>query len=85
MHAMLALRDLPARQREAWRGLFNHYVFDADESVHEHIPVTGKGWLATLDDAAAKRLRGDPAEPIEPVTPGTGPLEERLSAFPTRR
>ena len=57
MHAMLALRDLPARQREAWRGLFNHYVFDADESVHEHIPVTGKGWLATLDDAAAKRLR----------------------------
>ncbi len=57
MHAMLALRDLPPRQREAWRGLFNHYVFDADESVHEHIPAAGKGCLAPLNDAGAKRLR----------------------------
>ena len=57
MHAMLALRDLPPRQREAWRGLFNHYVFDAGESVHEHIPAAAKGCLATLDDSAAKRLR----------------------------
>ena len=57
MHAMLALRDLPPRQRQAWRGLFNHYVFDAGESVHEHIPAAAKGCLATLDDAAAKRLR----------------------------
>ncbi len=57
LHAMLALRDLPQRQREAWRGLFNHYVFDADESVHEHIPAAGKGFLATFDDASAKRLR----------------------------
>ena len=57
LHAILALRDLPPRQREAWRGLFDHYVFDADESVHAHIPATGKGWLAPLDEAAAKRLR----------------------------
>ena len=57
IHAILALRDLPPRQREAWRGLFNHYVFDADEAVHEHIPAPGKGCLAPIDDATAKRLR----------------------------
>ena len=57
LHAILALRDLPPRQRDAWRGLFNHYVFDAGEAVHAHIPATGKGCLAPLDEAAAKRLR----------------------------
>ncbi|MCY4057050.1 MAG: cupin-like domain-containing protein, partial [Gammaproteobacteria bacterium] len=57
MHAILSLRDLPERQREAWRGLFNHYVFDADEEVYRHIPERGRGCLSTLDDAGAKQLR----------------------------
>ena len=59
LHAILALRELPARQREAWRGLFDHYVFNADESVYEHIPEAGRGCLAPLDAAAARRLRAD--------------------------
>ena len=58
MHAILSLRDLPQRQREAWRGLFNHYVFDADDEVYEHIPERGRGYLSTLDESGAKRLRG---------------------------
>jgi hypothetical protein len=59
MHAMLSLRDLPARQREAWRTLFNHYVFDADESVYSHIPEPGRGCLAPLDDNSARQLRAE--------------------------
>ena len=47
MHAILSLQDLPQRQREAWRGLFNHYVFDADEEVYAHIPERGRGCLST--------------------------------------
>jgi len=57
MHAILALRDLPARQRDAWRGLFEHYVFGADEGVYAHIPETGRGCLATLTPDSAQRLR----------------------------
>ena len=59
MHAILALRDLPQRQREAWRTLFDHYVFDADESVYAHIPEPGRGCLAPLDDTSARRLRAE--------------------------
>ncbi|MFZ8985117.1 MAG: cupin-like domain-containing protein, partial [Steroidobacteraceae bacterium] len=59
MHAILALRDLPARQREAWRGLFDHYVFEADESVYAHIPETGRGCLARLTPDSAARLRAE--------------------------
>ena len=59
MHAMLALRDLPPRKRELWRGVFNHYVFDSDESVYQHIPEAGRGCLAPLDENSAKKLRAE--------------------------
>lgn len=57
MHAILSVRDLPKRQREAWKKIFDHYVFSADESVVEHIPEAGRGWLAPLDEASALSLR----------------------------
>ena len=57
MHAILSVRDLPPRHREAWRTLFDHYVFSADEAVYAHIPESGRGCLAPLDDDAAKKLR----------------------------
>jgi len=59
LYAMLALRDLPQHQKEAWRAIYNHYVFDADEDVYRHIPEQGRGILATLDEDAARKLRGD--------------------------
>ena len=59
MHAILALRDLPPRQRRIWQGVFDHYVFDADESVYEHIPEPGRGCLAPLDGTRAKQLHAD--------------------------
>ncbi|MXX30077.1 MAG: cupin-like domain-containing protein [Gammaproteobacteria bacterium] len=59
LHAILALRELPPRQREACRSLFDHYVFDADDSTCEHIPEAGRGWLGPLDETAAKRLRAE--------------------------
>ncbi len=59
MHAILALRDLPERQRNAWKCLFEHYVFNADESIYAHIPEAGRGCLAPLDDASARKLRAE--------------------------
>ena len=56
LHGMLAMRDLPERQRAAWKKMFDYYVFDADEKVYEHIPEAGRGCLAPLDEASAKAL-----------------------------
>jgi len=59
MHGILALRDLPERQRKAWKKLFEYYVFSNDESVYEHIPEAGRGCLAPLDETSTKALRAE--------------------------
>ena len=59
MNAMLSIRDLPKRQREGWKHMFEHYVFSADEETYAHIPEVGRGCLSPLDDTAARRLRAN--------------------------
>ena len=56
-HAIMAVRDLPADQREHWRAMFDHYVFDASPQVTDHIPEGARGVLAPLTVETAGRLR----------------------------
>jgi len=56
-YALLALRDLPGRQRDAWRALFDFYIFEFDEELVEHIREGRRGALAPLDEMTARRLR----------------------------
>jgi hypothetical protein len=55
--ALLTLRDLPAEQRQAWRALFDHYVFDADDDTAAHIPPHARGVLGPMTAPAARQLR----------------------------
>lgn len=55
--ALLTLRDLPPAQREAWRTLFSHYVFDAGADTAGHIPPHARSVLAPLDASNAQALR----------------------------
>ncbi|MCE4554435.1 cupin-like domain-containing protein [Pelomonas cellulosilytica] len=57
MMALLSLRDLPPAQRDAWRALFDHYIFDADEQTAAHIPAPARSILAPMDDNLARQLR----------------------------
>ncbi|WP_305822546.1 cupin-like domain-containing protein [Massilia brevitalea] len=57
MHALMSVRDLPPEQRRAWQGLFNRYVFEADDETAAHIPPHARGVLNPLDDAAVRALR----------------------------
>jgi len=55
--ALMTVRDLPPAQRRAWQGLFEHYVFAADDDTAAHIPVAARGVLAPLDDDGRRMLR----------------------------
>ncbi len=56
-HAMWALRDLPAREKQAWAKLFEYYVFGPGERAGQHLPEAARGELAPFDEARARRVR----------------------------
>ncbi|WP_026144315.1 cupin-like domain-containing protein [Xanthomonas sp. SHU 199] len=56
-HAMWALRDLPAREKQAWAKLFDYYVFGPGERAGQHLPEAARGELAPFDEARARRVR----------------------------
>lgn len=57
MHAMLAIRSLPADQRSVWRTMFDHYIFGADEDTAAHLPAHARGILGELDQPCREQLR----------------------------
>jgi hypothetical protein len=65
IHAMLNLRTLPPATREAWRTMFDHYVFGPAADVTEHIPTHRHGMLGKLSTADVARLRDYLAERLQ--------------------
>jgi len=57
MHAMLGLRDRPEAEKQAWREVFEYYVFGSPETPREYLPPSAQGALANLDDNMVRRLR----------------------------
>jgi hypothetical protein len=57
MHAILAIRDMPAPHRDAWRALFNHYVFEDAGPAGAHLPPARRGALGVLDASAVRMIR----------------------------
>lgn len=56
-HAMLTIRDLPDNEKEHWRDLFKHYVFENSDEVTEHIPENGRGVLGPMTAKNASKVR----------------------------
>ena len=56
-HAMVAIKALPPAHREAWRAMFDHYVFEDDGPSAEHLPPARRGIQGVLDAPLLKELR----------------------------
>jgi hypothetical protein len=58
--AILSLRNLPPAQRQAWKVIFDYYIFNYQENDLDHIPDFVKGMLSQpLDVNSAKKIRAD--------------------------
>jgi hypothetical protein len=55
--AIMDLRHLPPAQREAWRNIFDHYVFTAGEDVASHVPGPRRGVLGEISPQLAQQIR----------------------------
>ncbi len=56
-HALLALNSLPDSQREAWKAMFNHYVFGESANRFSHIPEHRQGPLGQIDEPTTRQFK----------------------------
>ena len=57
MHALLSLRELPERERAAWRTVFDHYIFGVNGDPMEHLPINARGIMGEMTPERVARLR----------------------------
>ncbi|WP_443749882.1 cupin-like domain-containing protein [Asticcacaulis solisilvae] len=57
LHGMLSLRERPESEKQAWRALFDYYIFGPSDRPAAHLPEHAQGALGPLDDMKARRLR----------------------------
>ena len=55
-HAMLALRDLPIKEKRAWKVLMDYYIFSEDEKKFDHIPEDARGCLGEMNERNARQI-----------------------------
>jgi hypothetical protein len=57
VHAILGVRDLPAPRREAWRAMFEHYVFQTGDDPAAHLAPDRRGVLGKLTPDLRRRIK----------------------------
>jgi hypothetical protein len=56
-HAMWSIRDRPEAEKEAWRQVFEYYVFGPSSRAAEHLPEQARGILGPIDENRARQIR----------------------------
>ena len=56
LHAIVAIRDLPPRERAPWEAMFNQYVFEKNGSPVEHLPEHARGALGPHTPELRRKL-----------------------------
>jgi hypothetical protein len=57
LHGILTLRDLPPAQRDAWRIVFDHYVFRRNGDPMAHLPPEHRGMLGPMTPERAREIK----------------------------
>lgn len=56
-HALLSLRDKPEHEKQAWKHIFDYYIFGDPDRAGAHLPEEARGYLGEIDSAKARMLR----------------------------
>lgn len=57
LHAILTLRELPPAQRETWRTIFDHYVFQRHGDPMAHLAPEHRGMLGPMTAERVREIR----------------------------
>jgi hypothetical protein len=56
-HAAITMKDLPPREREAWRALFDFYVYQDHGDPAAHLPEAARGILGRRTPELVARVK----------------------------
>lgn len=56
-HAFLTLREMPEQERQAWKVLFDQYIFAANGQENAHIPPAARGLLGEITPEMKQGLK----------------------------
>lgn len=56
-HAIWSIRDRPEREKQAWKQVFEYYVFGDSHLAGAHLPEQARGLLRAIDDDTARVVR----------------------------
>jgi hypothetical protein len=68
LHNVLAIRDLPASQRMAWRAVFDYFVFKTAGEPMDHLPPHARGALGPMADGQRDFMKRVLLDGIQQVT-----------------
>jgi len=57
-HAIWSLRDRPENEKQAWKQVFDYYVFGDPGRAGEHLPAPARGILGPITEEQARYVRG---------------------------
>lgn len=55
--ALLSIRDRPEPEKQAWKHVFDYYVFGDNHLAGEHLPEAARGVLGKIDGDVARQMR----------------------------
>jgi len=82
--AMMSIKNLPPSHRDAWRALFNHYVFEDHGPPGMHLPPARRGVQGEISREEAARLRAEVAHRLAPHLEEMPRLVARLRGIARR-
>lgn len=56
-HALLSIRDCPKNEKQAWKAIFDYYIFAESDNAAKHLPEAAQGALGKIEPLTARRLR----------------------------
>lgn len=56
-HALWTIRDRPEREKQAWKAVFEYYVFGPGQQAGGHLPEQARGILGPIDETRARQIR----------------------------
>lgn len=57
LHCVLSIKSLPPQQRQGWKALFDHLIFQSEGPALEHLPPEARGLFGELTAETAARIR----------------------------